>query len=150
MTWFAFKGYNGGKAVDIAGSQEKEAVTLGFHGYGTEAQAEAKPNSVNLLNSWFVNAITADYHAAVAEQAQPGGANANILNPATAASAVATGAASTIPGVAQIGSFFSALAQGSTWIRVAEGLLGIILIAVGLARLTHAVPIATKIAGAVA
>jgi hypothetical protein len=60
------------------------------------------------------------------------------------------GASQLIPGLQQVGQFFGALAQGSTWIRVAEGILGIILIAVGLARITHAVPIATKIAGAVA
>jgi hypothetical protein len=59
-------------------------------------------------------------------------------------------AASAIPGVAQIGTFFSALTQGNTWIRIAEGLLGIILIAVGVARITHVVPVATKIARAVA
>jgi hypothetical protein len=60
------------------------------------------------------------------------------------------GASQLLPGLQQVGSFFSALSQGNTWVRVAEGLLGIILIAVGLARLTHAVPVATKIAGAVA
>jgi hypothetical protein len=60
------------------------------------------------------------------------------------------GTSQVIPGLQQIGTFFGALAEGNTWIRVAEGLLGIILIAVGLARLTHAVPAATKIAGAVA
>ncbi|MEU9022347.1 hypothetical protein [Actinomadura sp. NPDC048394] len=38
------------------------------------------------------------------------------------------------------------LFQANLWIRVAEVALGIILIAVGLARITNAVPIATKIA----
>lgn len=150
MTWFAFKGLNSGKAVDLAGSQEKQAVVEGFHGYGTEAQAEAAPNAVNLITRAFADGWIADYNAAVKEKAQPGGANANILNPATAAKAAVTGAAASIPGVQQIGDFFSTLAEGNTWIRIAEGLLGIVLIAIGLARITHAVPIATKIAGAVA
>jgi len=41
---------------------------------------------------------------------------------------------------------FSALFQANIWLRVGEVALGIILIAVGVARLTNAVPIATKIA----
>lgn len=150
MTWFAFKGLNSGKAVNLAGTQEKQAVVEGFHGYATEQQAEAAPNSVNLVTRVFADGWIADYNAAVKEQAAPGGANANILNPATAAKAAVTGAAASIPGLAQVGSFFGALSQGATWIRVAEGLLGLVLIAIGLARITHAVPIATKIAGAVA
>lgn len=152
MTWFAFKGYNAGKAVDIAGSQEKEAAALGFHGYATEAAAEAAPNSVNFLNKWAVNELVLDYKAAVAEQAQPGGKNAS--NPAAAgvagaqaaAKAAAESAAGAIPGVAQIGDFFQRITQANTWLRIGEGLLGIILIAVGLAHMTRAVPIATAIA----
>lgn len=67
-----------------------------------------------------------------------------------AANAAGVGGGNPLAGLAQVGQFFSALSQGSTWIRVAEGILGIILLAVGVARITHAVPIATKIAGAVA
>lgn len=47
------------------------------------------------------------------------------------------------------GGFLSALSNANTWIRVAEVLVGVLLIAVGVAQLTHAVPIATKIAKAV-
>ena len=32
MTWFAFKGYNDGQAIDLAGVQEKIAVGWRFHG----------------------------------------------------------------------------------------------------------------------
>lgn len=42
--------------------------------------------------------------------------------------------------------FLGQLGQAHTWIRVGEVVLGLILIAVGVAELTHAVPIATKIA----
>lgn len=150
MTWFAFNGLNGGQAVNLAGTQEKQAVVEGFHGYATQAQAQAAPNSVNLITRTFADAWIADYNAAVKEQAAPGQKNATILNPADAVGAATSYVENSIPGVQQIGSFFGALSQGSTWIRVAEGILGIILIAVGLARITHAVPIATKIAGAVA
>lgn len=56
-------------------------------------------------------------------------------------------------GLAAIGDFFARLGQPNTWIRAGEVVLGLILIAVGLARITKAVPVATKIAktvGAVA
>lgn len=54
-----------------------------------------------------------------------------------------------LSGLAAIGDFFGRLGQASTWIRVAEVLLGVILLAVGVAELTNAVPVATKIAKAV-
>jgi hypothetical protein len=144
MTWFAFAGLNSGKAVDLAGAQEKIAVTWGFHGYAAESQAEAQPNSVNVLTKVEASALVADYRAAVAQQSQPGGKNANILNPATAANAVATQATGTLT------DFLSRLSRGSTWIRVAEVALGLVLIAVGVAKMTSAVPAATKLAKAVA
>jgi hypothetical protein len=150
MTWFAFKGYDNGAAIDLAGPQETAAVSIGFHGYATQAQAQANPNSVNALTGWWVTTIIADYGTAVKEGAQPGGPNANILNPVTAVKASTSAVANSIPGLAQVGSFFGALEQGATWIRVGEALLGIVLIAVGVARLTNAVPAATKIAGALA
>jgi hypothetical protein len=39
-----------------------------------------------------------------------------------------------------------ALFQANIWMRVGEVVLGLILIAIGVAELTHAVPVATKIA----
>jgi len=48
--------------------------------------------------------------------------------------------------ISGITDFLTRLTEASTWIRVGEVVLGLILIAVGVARITHAVPIATKIA----
>ena len=45
--------------------------------------------------------------------------------------------ANPLTGLQAIGKFFAALGQASTWIRVAEGLLGLGLIAVGLAKITN-------------
>jgi hypothetical protein len=45
------------------------------------------------------------------------------------------------------GQFLGDLTNANTWIRVGEVVLGLILIAVGVAELTHAIPIATKVAG---
>lgn len=53
-------------------------------------------------------------------------------------------------GVAAVGSAatsgLAAFFQGNIWIRVGEAVLGLVLIAIGLARITKAVPIATSIA----
>ena len=90
MTWFAFQGLNSGKAVNLAGAQEKTATSEGFHGYATEAQAEANPNSVNILTRGFADLWISDYNAAVKEGAQPGGPN-NITTPGGAANAAVQG-----------------------------------------------------------
>jgi hypothetical protein len=45
--------------------------------------------------------------------------------------------------------FLSRLTSGALWIRVAEVAVGLLLIAVGIAELTKAVPLATKIASVV-
>jgi len=43
-----------------------------------------------------------------------------------------------IPGLAQIGDFFGALTQSSTWIRVAKVIVGGVLLIIGLAHMTGA------------
>ena len=45
--------------------------------------------------------------------------------------------ANPLTGLQAIGKFFAALGQASVWIRLAEGLLGLGLIAVGLAKITN-------------
>jgi hypothetical protein len=50
-----------------------------------------------------------------------------------------------IPGVLEIGKFFSALTQGSTWIRIAEGALGVMLLGLGIAAITKGTPIGSAI-----
>lgn len=138
MTWFAFQGLNSGKAVDLAGTQEKQAVIEGFHGYATEAEAEANPNAVNLLTRGFADLWITDYSAAVKEGAQPGGPNADILNPVTAAKAAVTGAANSIPGLAQVGQFFATLTQKNLWVSVLKVTVGGALLIIGLAHMTGA------------
>jgi len=51
-----------------------------------------------------------------------------------------------LSGLAAIGDFFQRMTQAKFWERAGEIVLGIILISIGLARLTRAVPIATAIA----
>lgn len=56
----------------------------------------------------------------------------------TGLSAAASEAAKIPPftGIAAIGDFFGRLTEGNTWLRIGEGLLGIILIAVALGKLS--------------
>jgi hypothetical protein len=142
MTWFAFKGLNNGKAIDLAGTQEKQATVTGFHGYGTEKDAEANPNSINFLNRIEADGFIADYNAAIKQGSQPGGPNANITNPATAAKAAATGLVNSIPGVGSaitsVEGFVSAFGNRNLWIRVAKVIVGGAILIVGLLHLTGA------------
>lgn len=48
--------------------------------------------------------------------------------------------------LAQIGDFLSRLTKANTWLRVGEVLISLVLLGVGVARITNAVPLATKIA----
>lgn len=49
-------------------------------------------------------------------------------------------------GIDAVGAFFNRLTEGNTWLRIAEGTLGIILIAVALAKLTGADNVIAKTA----
>jgi|SRR5215469_1703614 len=142
MTWFAWKGYNGNKAVDIAGSQEKEAVSLGFHGYGTEKEAETKPNSVAGLpnplaipQKAFVNGIIADYKAAKAQGEQPGGPNST-LTPGNIVKGAAQGAASVAGNT--VATAFGDVLSAIPWVRIIKVVAGGALLLLGLAKLTGA------------
>lgn len=73
------------------------------------------------------------------------GVNAG-LGSATGGAVGDTQTGSPLTGLAAIGDFFSRLTQANTWERIGMVLLGIVLVAAGVAHLTHAVPVATKIA----
>jgi hypothetical protein len=136
MTWFAFAGLNNGKAIDLAGLQEKEAASQGFHGYGTEADAERHPNAINLFTRSLADVLIADYRAATKEGAQPGGPNASIENPGTAARAAIQG--DTGLNLTSIEQFLHGLTSANLWVRVAKVTIGGSLLLIGLARLTGA------------
>lgn len=151
MTWYAFKGLNGGKAIDIAGVQEKDATAWGFHGYGTEAAAEAAPNIVsNPFTRAAADLLIFDYHEAVKQGAQPGGPNASnpigagvqgaVTNAGQAAGAVGSAIAGT-----GLDTFFGNLTTAATWIRVGEAVLGLLLITVGLLKLSESSGLAAGI-----
>lgn len=133
-TWFAFKGYNNGKAINASVFDMTELDALGFHGYPTEAEANAKPNSV----PGFPNPLAA-IAIPVVNAAIDDANNARDVKsaPGNAAKAVADKAKQAIPGGADaIGNFFGNLAKSDTWTRVLKVIVGGVLMIVGLAKLT--------------
>lgn len=133
-TWFAFKGYNNDKAINASVFDTTELDALGFHGYPTEAEANAKPNSV----PGFPNPLAA-IAIPVVNAAIDDANNARDVKsaPGNAAKAVADKAKQAIPGGADaIGNFFGSLAKSDTWTRILKVVIGGVLMIVGLAKLT--------------
>ena len=135
--WYAFKGFNGGKAISLpvgpAGTYE--ADFYGFHGYATATQARLHPNGVpgnDPLNP-----------ASDLERMQ---VEAWVSNAQSSASGTAAGpVASQVPGLGTAQSvvgFLSDLSQPALWERVGEAAVGLILIYVALKGITGIDPIA--------
>ena len=119
-----------GKVVSTSGGQPAHAGIWAVYGpYNDKASAQFA-----LANSLYKQENPA--------WSKPGYSSRTPLIPQT-------GPLSGLSGAAAIGDFLSRLGQASTWLRVGEVVLGLVLIAIGVAKMTDAVPIATKIAGAV-
>ena len=143
-----FTGTNGKK-----GSPQDYLSSLGYTGSTLGAQ---------WLSFWSAEQAKfgSQYSLEQAEQAfvvlwEEGTLGTNLAQASAGGLAAAGGFAQigTVTGAQEAGSIFSVLQSGSLWLRLAEGFLGIVLIAIGIAKLTNAVPVATKIAktaGAVA
>lgn len=129
MTWFAFQGLNGNKAVNLTGLTEKMAAADGFHGYATEAEAEAQPNSLNPLTSIEAKSFIPGTFANNPAKSVAGAAG-------NAVGSAAQSAASDL-GLGSLDAFFSTLTNKLIWIRISEVALGIVLIAVGVAKLAE-------------
>lgn len=138
MTWFSFQGGYG--TIDFTGAAEKEAVSLGFHGYATQAQAKAQPNSVNALQGPALTLLI-DQQAGALPSGLPG---SGAIPPATGQ------AVSNATGLAAIGAFFSKLGTRGIWTRIAKVVVGAALILVGVVQLTHAQKVVTTVGKAAA
>lgn len=118
--------------------------TFGPGGFGSNNTAFA------WFNVWFAQAVVGPaIGAKLKEGIQKG---AKLIPKALKGTAQGIGdvpGAKALSGLDAIGAFFSSLGEANTWLRVGEVALGLILIAVGVAKLTNAVPLATKIAGIV-
>jgi len=116
-----------------------------FQETGVAAIAENVNIKIGSASGWlFGDKTYGPYPTQAQAQAQknahpPTGIASKIHSALSGATTAATG----------VGDFLGRLTQASTWIRVGEVLLGLALIIVGLAKLTTAVPAATKIASAI-
>lgn len=146
-------GGGGGCAWFVVPNSELEKI-LGVIGLGLAGGAVTGYSARYACGS-EASGYRAKGYAAYATQAEAektalaGGATAGALGAAGAAAAPANPST----GWASVTDFLSRLTQASTWLRVAEVGIGIVLLAIGIARVTRSVPVATKIAktaGAVA
>lgn len=130
MAWYAFHGYNNGKAIDASALDGAELNALGMHGYPTAADAEAKPNSVNIFQATFVNAAIDDANNARDVASAPG-------NAAKAAGKAATSAAKSAANATGVAGFLGGLTSANLWIRVGKVIIGGALILIGVAKMTN-------------
>lgn len=105
------------------------------------AEANAQPGSwkwfpVTSTNSQATEAQAAASWAGVTYNGTSGGSpSANIPDATSAVTSVDSG-------INSVGDFFEKLSEGNVWLRAAEALLGIVLIAVALGKITGAGEIA--------
>lgn len=117
MTWFAFRNAEiTGQSfadIDAAGAEEKLLVATGFHGYATQAEADANRNTVSPLQTATLDSLE--------------GAHA-----ASSAASAAAGAVTSVP------AFLHDLTTRNLWLRVLKILGGLALIVTGIIQLTRA------------
>jgi hypothetical protein len=123
-TWFAFHGYNNNQAVNVSIFDMTELDALGMHGYPTQAEANAKPNSVNLFQAPIVNAAIDDANNARDVASAP----------KNAAKAAANAAGSVTNNL--LSNISKWVGQPNIWVRGAEVLVGVIVLYIGLKAVT--------------
>lgn len=120
MFWIAWQGYNGGKAISLGEVEQIEAAAYGMHGYPTQAEAEANPNTVPAIakaqvNAWIFNAQgTVTSHAASAAE----GAVENVSGFSSVQNALS--------------AFYDKITDGKMWRSLGWLLLGAALIITGI------------------
>lgn len=134
MTWFDIT-YGGQTYVEnLTGTDEKTLVGLGFHGYATQAEAQAHPNGANYVQMLVASPILAGN--------VPVGVT-NVPNPTTAAQGAGTAATAAWDAATAIPRFLSMLTSANLWIRVGEVVAGLILLGIGANALFKGKPMAT-------
>jgi len=137
-TWYAFNGYNNNQAVNVSIFDMTELNALGFHGYPTQADANAKPNSVNIFQAPIVNAAIDDANNARDVASGPG-------NAAKAAANAAKKAAQSV-----LGNGWHVIFGNTTGLagRILKVVFGGVLVIAGLLRITGAKKTITDVAKA--
>lgn len=139
MTWFDISWKGSDYILNVTGAQEKTLTLLGIHGYATEAEAKANVQSMNALQAAAGGANILAGVVALPGIDQPGAI-------AQGAGTTAAAAKSTLTGINTVGAFLAKLGQASLWLRIAEVALGLVLVAVGVAKVVPAFTPAQQIA----
>jgi hypothetical protein len=140
MTWYAFQGWewtsgpNKGKlkVYNLTGIDNLDLEATGAHGYPTEAIALAKPNAFPGTDQ---EALLALYSAQAAVPIGSGVIGAQAPTPSATTA---------------LNDVFHGLNLQTLLVRLGEILIGLVLIGVGLAKITDAVPVATAVAAKLA
>jgi hypothetical protein len=125
MTWYRLDSNGGDAYIALSGLEEKQITLIGGHGYATRQEASGHPP-----NGTAVSAEVSLWHLGNKILTLGG-------DPVGSVGTAVKGAASDLLGSVNIGNWL---------LRIGEVLLGIVLIAVGVAHVTRAVPAATTIA----
>ena len=121
MTWYVIKFGGQTYTENLSGADEKVLTGLGIHGYATEAEAQAHPQTMSTIQGALGGANVLAGVVAGPAVTQPG-------NVAQGAGTIAAGATSTL-------GFLQNLFTRGNAIRLAEGVLGLVLILVAVAEL---------------
>jgi hypothetical protein len=105
---------------------------------GTKAQADAQ--AALAVNGVVLGPYATKAEAQAAEKKQPGNPNSKPVIHVPVLDKIGQ----VLSGVNAIGDFFNKLSEANTWLRIAEGLLGGILIAVSLAKLSGVENVVSK------
>ena len=117
-----------------AGSSPNTYPQWGFNSSGQVVEAANESQKLSYSEQGYLDWFTSKAAAQAAYQGEQG--------------VLGSGNVPLPSGLAAIGDFFSKLGQASTWIRVAEVLLGLGLLIVGVARLASGTPIGNAAASA--
>jgi hypothetical protein len=135
------KNFNGGKP--IAGGLNLAGSTVGDQWLAFYSKEHGQLGSKFTLQE-YETAFVADATTALLNT----DLQAGITGGASDVGTITKGTEAGVLNLYQSGilGFLGRLSDGNLWLRVGEGVLGIVLIAIGVAKLTNAVPVATKIA----
>lgn len=124
MTWFDIK-WNGQTYIEnLTGASEKTLTLLGIHGYATEAEAEAHPQTMNDLQAALGGAqALAGVSGSATNIPTPGGV---VTGAGTAAAAATTGWSLVVKGITPY------------FMRGLKIIFGGVLIITGIAKMTNA------------
>jgi hypothetical protein len=141
MTWYVIKWDGQTYTENISGADEKVLTGLGIHGYATEAEAQANPQTMNDAQAALGGAqALAGVSGSATNIPTPGGTAAGAGQAASTASSIDSA----------VTGFLGDLTQRALWLRVAKIVVGVALIIAGVVQLTHAQNIvATAAKGAV-